>query len=87
MSRAEFGQALRRLVRLQEHEMICVFELFDSNGNDLIEYGEFVQFVLQKGEAAMKEIASRENFKRVCSTVYFSITIALIYITMLITDP
>jgi hypothetical protein len=71
LSRTDFGQALKRLVRLQKHELECVFELFDSNGNDLIEYREFVQFVLQRGESAAKQIARRENFNRVCTKFVF----------------
>ena len=37
LSRADFGRALRRLVRLQDHELQYLFELFDGNGNDIVE--------------------------------------------------
>jgi hypothetical protein len=65
LSRADFGRSLRRLVRLQEHELESVFELFDSNGNDLVEYKEFVQFLLLRGETAARQLATAEKFSRV----------------------
>ena len=45
--------------------MQYLFELFDGNGNDIIEYREFVQFMLQNGEEAARQIATAEKFNRV----------------------
>lgn len=70
LSRADFARTLRRLVRLQEHELQYLFELFDGNGNDIIEYREFVQFMLQNGEEAARQIATAEKFNRVSSSTH-----------------
>ena len=57
-------------MRLQEHELQYLFELFDGNGNDIIEYREFVQFMLQNGEEAARQIATAEKFNRVSSITF-----------------
>lgn len=65
LSRSDFGRTLRRLVRLQQHELQYIFELFDGNGNDVIEYREFVQFMLQDGDVEARKIATAEKINRV----------------------